>query len=220
MEKHSLKGEKRTVFGRKIKKLRKDGIIPANIFGKKLDSLAIQVDEKEFEKIFTEAGETGVVSLSVAGKDHPVLISNLQRDPLTSKIFHIDFRQINLNEKVAAQVPVEMLGESPAVKQGLGTVVQYVNEIEIEALPADLPENFLVDISVLEAIDQAVKISDIVKNNSKIEIKDDPETIVVKLEPQQEEEPEPEPVAEETAEGESATPEDEEQSENPEEQKF
>lgn len=188
--KFTLKSTKRDEFGRKVKRLRKKGLIPANIFGKKIKSEAVTVDNKEFTQVFEKAGETQIIDLN--GK--PVLVSSLQIDPVSSEYLHIDFRQVDLTEKISAKVPVEVIGESPAEKQKLGTIVQQLSEIEVEALPADLPEKIEVDSSVLTEVDQTIFVKDL-KIDKKVTILTDSESIVVKVEPPQKEEVVETPVA-------------------------
>lgn len=201
MDTKVLNAEVRKIEGRKVKTLRKEGILPANVYGKKVKSQAVQVGLKDFDKIFAEVGETGLFTLKIGkSDDRPVLIHNIQLNPVTDKPVHIDFLQVNLKEKVEAEVPVELTGESPAEKQSIGTVVQYVKEIQVEALPTDLPEKFVVDVSELAEVDQAVFVKDIKVDRSKVEIKADSEEIVVKVEPPQKEEVAPVPTP---AEGET-----------------
>lgn len=188
MDKHTLKAEKRKILGQKVKTLRKEGILPANIYGKKVKSLAIQISMKEFEKVHKEAGETGIIEISVDKSKRPVLINNVQMHPVTDIPIHIDFLQIDLKEKVTADVPVDLIGESPAEKSGLGTVVQQINEIEVEALPTDLPEKFEIDLSKLTKVDMAVLVKDLDVDKKKVEIKSDAEQILVKVEPPRKEE--------------------------------
>lgn len=202
MDKLALTAEKREVLGRKVKALRTEGKIPANIFGKAVDSTAIVLDSKAFEPVFKEAGETGLIEITVSGSKKPVLIHNVQKDPLTDKILHVDFRQVDLKQKITANVPVELTGESPAEKQGFGTAVQQIDEIEVESLPTDLPEKFEVDISNLNQVDDAIFVKDI-KVSDKVEVKVGPDEIIVKVEALREEEPEPVPV-EAPIEGEEA----------------
>lgn len=197
--KFTLKSEKRELFGRKVKTLRVVGKIPANVFGKKIKSEAVTVDNKEFREVFEKAGETQIIDLG--GK--PVLVSNIQTDPVSSEYIHIDFRQVDLTEKIEAMVPVEVEGESPAEKQSLGTVVQQIHEIEVKALPTDLPEKIIVDASILTEVDQAIYVKDL-KVDKKVEIKTDLESIVVKVEPPTKEEV-VEVVAPEPVEGEPAS---------------
>lgn len=188
MDKHTLKAEKRKILGQKVKTLRKEGILPANIYGKKVKSLAIQIPMSEFEKIYKEAGETGIIEISVDSSKRPVLINNVQMHPVTDIPLHVDFLQIDFKEKVTADVPVDLIGESPAEKSGLGTVVQQINEIEVEALPADLPEKFEIDLSKLTKVDMAVLVKDLDVDKKKVEIKSDLEQILVKVEPPRKEE--------------------------------
>lgn len=194
MDAKVLKAPVRKVSGRKVKNLRKEGILPANVFGKKVKSEAVQVDLKEFEKIYKEVGETGLVSLETGKDEKPVLIHNIQLNPVTDEPVHVDFLQVDLKEKVTAEVPVELTGESPAEKQSVGTVVLQLNEIEVEALPTDLPEKFEVNIENLTEVDQAIYVKDLKVDKSKVEVKADPEAIVAKVEPPQKEEVAPAPV--------------------------
>lgn len=188
MQKKELKAEIRKIAGRKVKNLRKEGILPANVSGKKVKSLSVQVNLKEFQKVFKEVGETGLVELQIGTETKPVLIHNLQVNPVSEEPVHADFLQVDLKEKVEAEIPVEFIGESPAEKQGIGTVVQYINEIKVEALPTDLPEKFEIDISTLEEVDKAIYIKDLKIDRTKVDVKDDEEAIVAKVEPPQKEE--------------------------------
>ncbi len=181
MEKHKLAAEKRKLEGRKVKTLREQGILPANIFGKNVKSLAVQVPAKEFLKVYKDAGETGIIELAVGdGEAHPVLVHNLQLHPVTSFPLHVDFHQVNLTEKVKAAVPVVTLGEAPAVAQKLGILLTPVAELEVEALPADLPEKIEIDVKALEAVNQEIKVKDL-KISDKVTVSADPELVVVKI---------------------------------------
>lgn len=205
-KKLTLNAEARTLTGRKVKKLRKEGIIPANIFGKKIESKSIQVGIKDFEEVYKDAGETGLIEISVGSEKRPVLVHNIQSNAKSDDILHVDFLQVDLKEKVEANVPVELVGESPAEKQGDGTVVLHLNEVTVEALPTDLPEKFEVDITNLSEVDQTVFVKDLKFDRSKVEIKNEAEEIVAKVEPPQKiEEVEPAPAEGEVpAEGEAA----------------
>jgi large subunit ribosomal protein L25 len=208
-----LKVEDRKIQGRKVNRLRKEGILPGNIFGKNVKSQAVKVDLKDFYKVYKEIGETGLLELVIGKKTRPVLVHNVQMDPVTDQALHVDFVQVNLKEKTTANVPVEMVGESPAEKQGLGTVVLYFDEVEVEALPSDFPDKFEIDVSQLEKVDQSIQIKDIKVDKDKVEVKADQEEIVAKVEPQKEEEEEPVPAAGE-GEGDQETVQGEEEKEN------
>lgn len=205
MDKTTLKAEARKVYGRKVKKLRSEGLIPANIFGKKIKSEAIKVSLKGFQNVYKDVGTTGIVELQVGASKKPALVHDVQLNPKTDDILHVDFHQVDLKERIEAEVPVGLTGESPAEKQTLGTVVQYVNEVKVEALPTNLPESFTVDISGLTEVDQVVYVKDLKVDRNKVEIKNDPEEIVVKVEPPQKEEAveAPPPEEGEAAEGEA-----------------
>jgi len=203
-----IKAEKRKIQGRKVKKLREQGILPANIYGNKIKSQAIKVKKSDFSDIFKQAGETGLIDLMLEGKKRPALIHNVQVDPVSDEVLHADFLQVDLKQKVTAQVPIYIVGESPAEKEG-GTVVQHIDEIEVEALPKDLPEKFEVNAVRLIEINSTFSVSDIKVDKSKIEIKNDPEQIIVKVEPPREEEEIVEEVKEEEVEGEAVSEEQE-----------
>jgi large subunit ribosomal protein L25 len=201
-----LKAQKREITGKKVKNLRKDGLVPANVYGKKTNSVSLSLNEDEFAQVFKEAGETAVVKLMIDGdkEERPILIQNIQKDPVTGKPLHVDLRQIILTEKVTAQIPVELSGESPAVEQKLGILIQTVNELEVEALPMDLPEHFVVDVSKLENVGDEVTIAALSYDKSKVEVKAEETQVLAKIDPLAEEEKVEVPVAEEGAEGEAA----------------
>jgi large subunit ribosomal protein L25 len=200
----TLKAKAREVFGRKTSRLRRAGILPANVFGRDVKSFAVEVDAKDFERTYKEAGETGVVELDIGNDKRYVLVHDIQRHPVSDQILHVDFLQVDLKKKVSTQVPVELVGVSPAEKQGLGTVVQYINEIEVEALPTDIPHKFEIDITGLDAVDSVVKVADISFDEKKIKINADPENVVARVEPPREEEKEQEAQASEKQETEEA----------------
>jgi large subunit ribosomal protein L25 len=161
MKKYSLTGAPRTIVGKKVKTLRAQGQLPATIYGKAMKSVSLTVPVAAFENVYKSAGETGLIELTVDRAVHPVLIHNVQQDPVSDNLLHVEFRQVDLKEKVRTKVPVEHTGECPAVAQKLGVLLSVLNEIEVEALPTDLPEKISVDISALTAVDQELKVSDL-----------------------------------------------------------
>lgn len=216
MNKFVLKAEKRALLGSKVKKLRRLGIIPANVFGHTVESQAIQVSAVEFARVYKDAGETNLIWLKVEGEDkeRPTLIKALTNNPVTGQKLHVDFHQVNLKEKVTANVPVEITGEVQLVKDGLAVLDVNIHEIEVEALPTDIPENITFDISTFVEIGDNLKISD-AKIPAGVTVITDLEKIVVALgAPMKEEEPlvtevvEAEVVGEAPAEGEEAKPEE------------
>lgn len=208
MQKYILKADKRTILGSKVKQLRRTGVVPANLFGKTIDSQAIQVNSVDFNRVYKEAGETSLIWVQVEGeeKERPTLVTSVHYNPVTGNKLHIDFHQVNLKEKVTANVPVEIIGESELVTSNLAVLSQSLNEIEVEALPTDIPENITFDITSLKAIGDVLKVSD-AKVSSEVEIKTDPEQIVVVLQEPMKEEviPVVEEVAEEVTGAETPT---------------
>ncbi len=160
MKKHTLKAEKRSVVGRKVKQLRAGGQVPATVYGKKVSSTSVSVQASDFAKVYGEAGETGLVELSVAGDVRPVLIHSVQKHPVHGNILHVEFFQVDLKEKVRAKVPIEFIGESPAVVNKQGVLLTLLTELEVEAFPTDLPEKFFLDVSTLAAVNQEFKVAD------------------------------------------------------------
>jgi len=205
-----LKVEKRKLLGSKVKSLRKQGILPANIYGRKVKSLAVKGDFKEIKKIFNRVGETGLVNLTVKGEKAPraVLLHGPQLNPTTDQLIHLDFRQADLTQKITADVPIGVDGESPAVNHGQGVLVQLLQEIEVEALPTDLPERLTVNISSLKEVDQGITVAQLIKsseiNTKKVTVKTGNDQLVVKIEPPTKEE---EIVPEEVPVEEGVTPE-------------
>ena len=189
MQKFILKADKRTVLGSKVKQLRRTGAIPANLFGKTIESQAIQVNGVEFNRVYKEAGETSLIYVKVEGEDkeRPTLVTSVHFNPITGDKLHVDFHQVNLKEKVTANVPVEIIGESELVNSNEAVLSQSLNEIEIEALPTEIPESITFDISSLKTVGDHLLVSD-AKVSADVEIKTDPEQMVVSLqEPMKEE---------------------------------
>ncbi len=180
MKRQKLTVEKRKVVGTKVKKLRIEGILPANIYGKDIKSLAVQVPFKEFEALYKEVGETGLIDVEVDGELRPVLIHNVQKDHITKIPLHADFFQVNLKEKVKTMVPLATVGEPKAVADKLGLLMQTLNEIEVEALPADLPEKIEVNVEHLAAIDEQMLVGDL-KIPTGVTVLTDASQVVVKI---------------------------------------
>lgn len=161
MKKHALACTKRDIVGRKVKKLRASGQIPATIYGKKVESVSISVDTDAFTRVYKEAGETGLVELSVNGSMRSVLVHHVQKDPVSDAVLHVEFHQVDLKEKVHANVPLVTIGESPAVSEKRGVLLTILDEIEVEALPMELPEKIEVDVSGLAEVNAEVKVENL-----------------------------------------------------------
>lgn len=180
MKKHTLIATKRELLGRKVKKVRAKSHIPATVYGKNVKSVSVSVAADRFVQTYDEVGETGLVDLSIDGSIRPVLIHNVQKDPVTWSILHVEFHQVDLKVKVHANVPLVTIGESPAVTQKKGVVLRILDEIEVEALPTDLVEKIDVDVTGLSEVNQEIKIKDL-KIPKGITALSDAELTVVKV---------------------------------------
>lgn len=179
MERTSIKVEARKILGKKVKKLRSEGLVPANIFGKGIKSIAVSVDLKEFQKAFRESGETALLDVKLGSEVYPSLIHNLQRDPKRDFVIHVDFHKVNLKEKITTAVPVVLEGESQVVKSGEGLLLQTINEIEVECLPTDIPAHIVINAEKLTEVGQSVHVKDLKVDRDKVAITNDPEEVVV-----------------------------------------
>lgn len=210
MEKHKLNAVIRKITGRKAKKLRSDGWILANIFGKDIKSLALQIKTAEFLKTLDKAGETGIIELAIESeeKTRPVLISHLQKHPVTRQILHADLHQVNLKEKIKAMVPIVLEGEAKAVSDKIGILLQTLSEVEVEALPTDLPEHLTINVEKLVAIGEQITVADI-KPPTEVIILTDAHQVIVKIDEliskEAEEQAKAEAAAAEAAAAETAT---------------
>ncbi len=156
----SIKAKQRQE-GAKLKALREAGEIPAVFYGAGEASTSVSVAKGEFKKIWRQAGESSAVKVEMDGKSVDVLIQEVQVDPVSNDPIHVDFLVIDMKKKIKVNVPLEFEGVSGAVKSGVGNLVKVLHEIEIEALPADLPHNLVVDISKLETLNDNVTVADI-----------------------------------------------------------
>jgi large subunit ribosomal protein L25 len=175
-----LKVDKRTILGKKVKKLRREGLIPANVYGKDMKSSSVQLPLKDFQSVFKEVRETGLVDLKLNGDALPVLIHNVQFDPKSHTPVHADFLKVNLKEKITARIPVIAVGESKAVLDKVGLLEQPVSEIEVEALPTDLPEKIEVKVEHLANVDEQILVSDL-KVDSGVTVLNEGSQVVFKI---------------------------------------
>ncbi len=189
MTNYVLSAESRKLFGRKVKSLRRQGIVPGNVFGAKTKSVAIQLPVKSLVEMLKKAGETSLINLKIEGetKARPVLVAGYAQDPVSGSLLHVDFHEVDLTQKTTATVPVKTIGESSAVKAG-NVLVILRNEIDVEALPADLPESIEVDITGLTEIGATVHAKDLKVDRTKVtlDIEGD-EPVVTVQEPAKEE---------------------------------
>ncbi len=184
MDRLNLQADERIILGKKVKRLRRDGKLPAHVFGKGIETEHVSLDTKAFLSTFASAGETGLIDLNIGKEVKPVMIRGVQYDPVTELPLHVDFYQVNLKEKVTVPVPLVLIGEDPEkVHLGEAIVLQTLNEVQVEALPTDLIEKIEIDITALKEIDDAISVGDLVYDREKLILQEGPEEIVVKLAP-------------------------------------
>ncbi|GMX58792.1 MAG: hypothetical protein MCSN_4460 [Candidatus Microsyncoccus archaeolyticus] len=167
-----------------------EGNVPAVLYGPGLENIILQVEKNAFDKVFKEAGET-LIDLKVGEKVYSVLIYDTQKHPYTGELIHIDFYQPNLKEEVETEVPLEIEGEAPAVKNLGGTLITNIKELSVKALPKDLPNKIKINVDNLNTFEDFILVKDI-KMPTGVVVLDNPEEIVVQV-------VEPEKVEEELA---------------------
>lgn len=158
-----ISAKQRTEIGRRVNALRKDGFLPAVLYGPGVESTPLSVSARDFERALQEAGETSLVTLRVeGGPAYNVLIHEVAKDPLTLKPIHADFYAVRMDKPIEAKVPLEFTGESPAMKNESGILVKVLHELEVKALPKDLPHQINVDISRLVKFEDRILVKDLV----------------------------------------------------------
>ncbi len=179
-----LHAEARTVFGKKVKGLRQAGIVPAEIYGKKTKNHSIQIPVRDLEYTLNEAGNTNLISIKIGDKKTgiPVLARNIQYSPVRQRLLHVDFYAVIMDETVSVNVPIRIIGETDLITQQNGTLMTGLNELEIEALPADIPETIEIDISNLTDFGQSIHVSDLPAADN-ITIHSSPESLLASIQP-------------------------------------
>src|SRR6266542_3531270 len=200
----------RRVLGKKVKILRRGGLTPANIYGHNVESQAIQVGTDELKHVLKSAGRNEIVYLHLDGHDpRPTFVRDVQQHPVTDAILHVDFLQISLREKVRADVPIHLVGVSPAVDTYGGILMHGLDHVTVEALPTEVPSFLEIDVSPLLEINQALHVSDLEVQDG-VTLLTDVEQVIAKVAPPAVEPVEEVPEEEEAEEGEAA-PEGEEE---------
>ncbi|MFL5733678.1 MAG: 50S ribosomal protein L25 [Chloroflexia bacterium] len=155
--------EPREVTGKHVKRLRRQHLVPAVVYGYGVTARPLQADQKEFDHVYLRAGSNSLVDLKVGQGDEPrkVFIHAVQRNPITHDVEHVDFLAVNLREETTTTVPLVLVGVAPATRTGEGTLLQQLDHVQIRALPADIPSQIEVDVSGLAEVDQAIHVSDL-----------------------------------------------------------
>jgi large subunit ribosomal protein L25 len=194
----------RTELRKQNRGLRAAGGVPGVVYGHRVDPVSVTLPRREFERAFHKVGRTQLLDLKIDGEggSRKVLVREVQYDPRGGGVLHVDFYQVNLKEKITADVPVVLVGEAPAVQRRDGELQQNVNSLRVSCLPADIPEHVEVDVSGLEAVDDGIRVGQLFVP-AEVEILNDPEELVVKIAVIREIEEE-EPIEVEGEEGEAA----------------
>jgi len=167
---------------KKLKDLRDKGIMPGVLYGPKVKPVSVEVDLKGFKKVYEEAGESSLISLKVDGKEFLVLIHEIQKDPVSGEFIHVDFYQPILTEEVEATVPLVFEGEASAVGELGGTLVKGFQEVEVKALPQNLPHEIKVNVESLKTFEDEITIKDL-KTAEGVKIMKEPNEIVANVVP-------------------------------------
>jgi large subunit ribosomal protein L25 len=201
MEAILLDAELRNITGKAVRHMRREGYVPAVVYGHRTEPISLQVSERALHQALRVAGANRLITLKVPGQDAPkmVLVRELQRDVLSHAMLHVDFYEVVMTEEITAEVPVVLIGESKLVKGGGGLLFQGLDTIEVECLPGDLPQEVEIDLSALVEIDQTVAVHDL-KLGDGVKVLTDLNEVVVKILPPEAEEVEEAPAP--TEEGE------------------
>ncbi len=184
MEKIELRAETRHVFGKKAKRLRAAGLVPAILYGPRTDPISLQVPETELSRILHRAGMNQLIAVWIDEADKPrmTLAREVQRDLITHSLLHVDLYEVVMTESITAETPIILVGESPAVETKAGLLVRSVDTVQVHGLPGELPESIEVDISVLKEVEDAILVGDLVVDGT-LEILTHPEEVVVQVLP-------------------------------------
>jgi len=188
MEEIFLTAQPRTVIGKQVNAMRRAGTIPAVLYGKHLDQpLALQVEEKTLKSVVAQAGHNRLIKLTVdTGAPRLVLTREVQRNPISGRIVHVDLQEVSMTEKITTPVPLVLVGTSPAVTRGEGLLIHGIDTLQIRVLPGDLIPQIEVDVSGLESLNQSLFVKNLIVND-KIEILTSAEEMVAKVVPVKEE---------------------------------
>ncbi len=212
-----LKAKIRKDTGKKVKKIREQGMLPGVLYGPKIESQPLELDLKDFEKAYKEAGETSLISLDLAKEKFLVLIHAIEIDALSQKPIHVDFYQPRLDEEIEAMIPLVFEGEAAAVRDLGGTLVKSIHEVEVKALPQNLPHEIKINIDKLKTFEDNVLIRDLLLPQEVRILKEADEVVVFVASPEKIEEELARPIEEKVEEVEKAEEKKEEEKEGEEE---
>ena len=182
MKQIELRATSREILGKKVRFLRRQGIIPLHLFGHSVESIALQCDEAQLKRVLAQAGKTRLISLKLdkGKKPRNVVVREIQRDMRTDGLLHVDLYQIKMTEKIRVEVRIVAVGESPALKSKENMLQQELNSLTVECLPNEIPANVKVDLSSLTERNQAIRVENVILGKE-VAILDDPGLVVVKI---------------------------------------
>jgi large subunit ribosomal protein L25 len=158
----NLQADAREVVGKQVSGLRREGQIPAVIYGAGAEPQNISLESRLFDKVYAQAGDSSLIDLSVGGsKSLKVLVQEVQRDPIKGQVIHVDFRQVKMDEELETEISLSLVGEAPAVKEKGGILLRSMDTVWVRCLPGALVHEIEVDLSGLNEIDDNIKIGDI-----------------------------------------------------------
>jgi len=175
-----LKASARQPLGKRSRRLLREGKLPAIVYGHNTEPTPILLDRLEFQKVFLKSGRTHLVDLALDGRTEKVLVREIQTHPRRLGPIHVDFYQVDLQEKIEVEVPIHIVGESAPVKRGDADIMQPMHSIRVQCLPSDIPASLEVDITPLEEIEMELRVSDLTVPKN-VTVLEDPEELVVKI---------------------------------------
>lgn len=182
-----LEARKRSLFGSKVKRLRREGWVPGVIYGRDFESVPLQFDRHDLRHVLSQVGGSQLVNIKIDGADEPesALLRDVQRNVITGDLLHVDFYRVMMTETITTEIPLLTTGESPVVEQKEGILLHGVSEVEVECLPGDLVDALEVDLSELAEVGQAILVQDLAVPSG-ISILTDPDEMIVRLVPLEE----------------------------------
>ena len=187
MDKIELNAAPRKVIGKQVKALRRAGLVPANLYGRSVKPVSLQIDAKTLNRVLMQAGQSRLITLNVQGREPVMTIAReIQREPITGSLYHVDLFAVSMTERIKLDVRIILVGESPAVQRGEGVLVHALITVQIECLPGDLIDSIRLDISGLDQVDAHYAVKDL-PVSAGVQILADPDETVVRVTPVREE---------------------------------
>ena len=177
-----LNTEKREIYGKKLRSLRKKGILPIHVYGPGMESIALQSETNNVLKVLQEAGRTNPVKIIDSDKEHTTLVRNVDQHPATGELQHVDFMRVDENKAIEVEVPVVLIGEAPGTRGGAGTVTQAIYSLSVLSKPFTVPSEIQADLSVLVDLETNIKRGDLVLPDG-VELVGDPNIPVAWIQP-------------------------------------